>query len=223
MHAHSLQTTAIDGGAAGISRGDEAVAGAACLSTDGREQTTDSKGYAEPKSVSIDKAHGVCNNHLMWGEEWERHSSVRASDCQDRFAQRCAVANTVRKVEMRRPMPSAAQRLSNLCSLGVKRKHPVSATSLTPVSSTQMAGSSKSLEAHDPGWAVVAGDGMPAVSAKERKRQRKEAEAAEKARQNELRAREYAMWRAAQLAECQRVKSQPRCTDCRQVLLPSCG
>ena len=49
---------------------------------------------------------------------------------------------------------------------------------------------------------------MPVVSAKERKRQRKEADAAEKTRQNELRAREYATWRAAQLAECQRVKSQ---------------
>ena len=208
--AHSLQTTALDGGAAGISRGDEAVAGAACLSTNGREQTTDSKGYAEPKSVSIDKAHGVCNNHLMCGAGGGSATPVcgHLTGKADLEAALCSGQNTVRKVEMRRPMPSAAQRLSNLCSLGVKRKQPVSATSLTPVSSTQRAGSSKSLEAHDPGWAVVAGDGMPAVSAKERKRQRKEAEAAEKARQNELRAREYATWRAAQLAECQRVKSQ---------------
>jgi hypothetical protein len=118
--------------------------------------------------------------------------------------------STVKKADARRPVSSAAQRLSNLCSIGVKRKAPLQAP---PAVLKEGQGASQGALGEKGAQVtaaesclVVAGDGKAHTGSK--KKQRKEEADAEKARQKEARAREYATWREAQIAEFQQSKEK---------------
>ena len=100
-----------------------------------------------------------------------------------------------------------AQRLSNLCSVGVKRPAPPPSAEQQASASGGGSASHSSSKMVKESVTVVANDGKAATGLKGKKQQRKEEEAAEKEIQKEINAKEYATWRAHTLAEFEKAKS----------------
>ena len=178
-------------------RGNPVEGRAMCVTNDDQSCNRAEEGAEKPSKVVEDKVRDVATPSRSVAEA---HAGARPNPK--------SAVSTVRKAEARRPVASPAQRLSNLCSIGVKRAVPVSAPAQEK--ETQAAEKCARVEkapctATPESYLFVASDGKAHAGSK--KRQRKEEEEAEKARKKELKKQEYEKWRAAQIAELENSKA----------------
>lgn len=187
----------------------EEVASASLQTCGNYTSSSEVTGPADGSCGGFDGASGKHGKHVQ--EKVRDVATPSGAGTQARAGARMdakSAVSTVRKAEARRPAPSAAQRLSNLCSIGMKRKVALSAQAVekeTPAGLKCAHIESLPCATASETWQFVANDGKAHAGSK--KRQRKEEMEAEKARKKELKTQEYVKWRESQIAQFQHSQS----------------